>query len=192
MLSPKLKKSLTGAALLLGLSYPFIVYFGLSAFSPQIMISIVLLVLGLRIVLMGKSLPRKNRLLWPSVVALCLMGVGAFLHATVAVKLYPVAISLLLGTAFFWSLFYPPTTIEMIARITEPDLDDKGVSYTRKVTLIWVVFFLLNATIAGWTVVYGTLEQWTLYNGFISYCLTGALLGAEYLVRRVVRAKEAQ
>lgn len=191
MLSPKLKKLLTAFVVIVGLSYPFVVYFGLNFFSPKTMILIVLILLGLRILLMRKALTSKHRLIWPSFVALCLMAAGAFLHASVAVKLYPVMISLLLGGAFFWSLFKPPTTIEMIARITEPHLDDKGVLYTRKVTMVWVGFFIVNASIASWTVVYGTLAQWTLYNGFISYCLTGTLLGAEYLVRRVVRAKEA-
>ncbi len=78
----------------------------------------------------------------------------------------------------------------MIARITEPDLDEKGVRYTRKVTIVWIGFFIFNAAIASWTVAYGTLEQWTLYNGLISYCLIGLLLGGEYLVRRKVRVKD--
>lgn len=188
-LSPRIKKFLTVTAVLIGLSYPFLVYFGLSAFSPQVLIAIVLGLLGLRVWIIRKALPLKHQLIWPAIVAILGMGIAALAHVTVAVKLYPVVISVMLGAAFLWSLIKPPTAIELIARIREPDLDAKGVAYTRKVTMVWVGFFVMNAAIATWTVLFGTIAQWTLYNGLISYCLTGILFAGEFMVRRVVRAK---
>jgi len=176
-------------AVAIGLGYPFLVYFGISAFGPEALVMVVLILLGARVLIMRKTLPTEHRLIWPAVVAIVVMAVAAFLHSAVAVKIYPVVISLLLGVAFLWSVLRPPTVIEMIARISEPDLDGKGIQYTRNVTIVWVAFFAVNASIALWTVMYGTLEQWTLYNGLISYCLTGLLFAVEFMVRRFVRAK---
>lgn len=41
----------------------------------------------------------------------------------------------------------------------------------------------MNGAIALATALWGSFEQWSLYNGLISYLLTGALLGGEYIVR---------
>jgi len=186
----QLKKYMAIAAAIVGLSYPFLVYFGMSVFSPQFLIAVILVLLALRIVFMRATMPARHRLIWPGIVAIAIMGAASFSQASLSVKLYPVAISAFLGAAFLFSVFRPPTIIEKIARITEPELDEKGVLYTRNVTLIWVLFFVFNTTVSAWTVLYGTLEQWTIYNGFISYCLTGLLFAGEFLVRRLVRVKE--
>jgi len=55
------------------------------------------------------------------------------------------------------------------------------------VTAVWVGFLLVNAAISLWTVLWGSLEQWALWNGLLSYLAMGTLFTAEYLVRRVVR-----
>lgn len=188
-LSQQLKKYLTIVAVIVGLSYPFLVYFGMSVLSPQLLIVIILVLLGLRILIMVVTMPSRHRLIWPGITAVALMVAASFIQVNISVKLYPVAISVLLGAAFLFSVFRPPTIIEKIARMTEPDLDQKGVLYTRNVTLMWVLFFMFNAAVSAWTVLYGTLEQWTIYNGIISYCLTGLLFAGEFLVRRLVRVK---
>ena len=69
------------------------------------------------------------------------------------------AISLAVATIFAASLRFPPTVIERIARLTEPDLPPEGVIYTRKVTVVWVAFLLVNAAISLWTALCGSLEQ---------------------------------
>ncbi|MEP3244213.1 MAG: hypothetical protein ABJN40_18185 [Sneathiella sp.] len=186
----KVKGLLSVFAVGIGLSYPFAVYFGMKSFSPQVVTLFVICLLALRIFLMRKSMPAAHRLIWPSVAALGFVAFCLLLNAALSAKLYPVAMSAFLGVSFIWSVLKPPTVIEMIARITEPDLDRKGVLYTRKVTIVWTVFFVMNALIAFWTALYGTLEQWTLYNGFISYCLMGVLFAIEYLVRIIVRKNE--
>ncbi|MEH6477990.1 MAG: hypothetical protein V7727_20025 [Sneathiella sp.] len=186
---PKLKIGLTAAAITIGLAYPFLVYFGLNTVKPEILIGVVLVLLGVRVLILRRTMPSKNRLIWPAIAAIIFMIAAAFFKASIAVKLYPVGISLMLAAAFLYSVMSPPTAIELIARITEPDLDEKGVQYTRNVTIVWILFFVFNSVVATWTVLYGTVEQWTLYNGLISYCLTGLLFAGEFLVRRTVRAK---
>jgi uncharacterized membrane protein len=76
--------------------------------------------------------------------------------------------------------------IERIARIREPNLPDAAVRYTRIVTEVWCLFFVLNA-VALYTALAADIEVWALYNGVIAYVLMGLLFAGEYLVRRRVQ-----
>jgi uncharacterized membrane protein len=102
-------------------------------------------------------------------------------------KAYPILVNLAFASAFALSLAFPPTAIERIARLREPEPSAEAVAYMRKVTVVWLAFFLVNAAISGWTAVGASLEIWTLYNGFIAYLAVGALFAAEYLVRLGLR-----
>ncbi|MEQ8266967.1 MAG: hypothetical protein RH982_07215 [Parvibaculum sp.] len=121
-------------------------------------------------------------------VAVAVLAVGSVAPALAAL-LYPVFMSATLFVAFAVTLFRPPSMIERFARIMEPDLDARGVRYTRKVTMVWIGFFALNGLIAFWTVLHGDLFYWGLYNGLVSYLLAGLLFAVEFLVRRRVRAR---
>jgi len=77
--------------------------------------------------------------------------------------------------------------IERFARIREPDLSLGGQIYTRRVTQVWTGFLVANSAIAAATAVWGTVEQWTLWNGLISYLLMGGLFIGEIALRRFVR-----
>lgn len=104
-----------------------------------------------------------------------------------ALLYYPVWINAGLLLLFGWSLFFPPTVIERVARLMEGDLPESGVRYTRKVTQVWCLFFLLNGSVAAWLAWYGNWQWWLWYNGAASYGLMGLLMGAEWLVRRQVK-----
>ena len=106
----------------------------------------------------------------------------------ITLRFYPVLISLGLFIIFAGSLFFPPPIIERLARIQHPDLPQQGVIYTRKVTWIWCVFFVINGLIAASTAVWSSFACWSLYNGLISYLLIAVLMGVEYLVR--IRTQE--
>ena len=110
-----------------------------------------------------------------------------FLNARLAVQAYPVVVSLSVAAIFGFSLLFPPTLVERIARLTEHDLPPSGVIYTRKVTAIWTVFLIANAGVSAVTALWGTLAQWTLWNGLLSYLLMGTLFIGEWLVRKRVR-----
>jgi uncharacterized membrane protein/acyl-CoA synthetase (AMP-forming)/AMP-acid ligase II len=119
------------------------------------------------------------------------LGIGLVCWVTdsaLFLKLYPVFISILLLSAFGYTLFFPP---EMIFRFAA--LRDKSVTgsagekqvraYCRKVTLVWCGFFIVNGGIALGTV-FGSDALWTVYNGGISYILMGLLFAGELMVRR--------
>ncbi len=107
-------------------------------------------------------------------------------------RLYPVLVNLALLVWFTSSLYFPPPVVERLARLKEPDLPAHAITYTRKVTKLWCIFFLLNGSVALYTSLFSSLSVWTFYNGFLAYCLMGMLGAGEYLVRRKVKQAHGQ
>jgi uncharacterized membrane protein len=105
-------------------------------------------------------------------------------------KVYPVLVSLVLLTLFAFSLIKPPTIIFRLASLQDKSLResgsarDKAEPYCRKVTFVWCCFFVANASVALYTALWASAVAWTVYNGFVSYVLIGALLLGEIIVRR--------
>ena len=87
---------------------------------------------------------------------------------------------------FASSLWQPQTIIERLARLQEPELPQSGIDYTRKVTKVWCLFFVINGSIALYTC-FQPLEIWTLYNGLLSYVFAGLLFAGEWVVRQRIR-----
>lgn len=173
----------------IALLYPFVLYFLKDRFSPLYLVYALLIFLLTRALVpfilspkMSKTPLQKNTLLLTVGVAGILTVLSVF-QGDIAALYYPVIMSLALGSAFFLSLLFPPSLIELLARLQEPALSPAAVIYTRNVTKVWVGFCLLNAVLSYTTVRSGNLEIWTLYNGVISYGLMGILLGGEFLFR---------
>ncbi|OEY70890.1 hypothetical protein BI198_01705 [Rheinheimera salexigens] len=120
----------------------------------------------------------------------CLSLILAMLlgQAEHAMLYYPVWMNAGMLLLFGYSLLYPPTVVERIARLMDGELDQKAQTYTRKVTQVWCLFFLINGSIALLTATLGDWDLWLLYNGFIAYVLMGLLMFIEWQVRRVVKA----
>jgi uncharacterized membrane protein len=176
---------LNGLIACLTLGYPFLVWFSLGYFQPR---TLALILAGLLIVRV--LLSRINKSITPFILVICVLFLlaAAWVNQTGWLLVYPVLVSLLFFTVFTASLFYPPTVVERLARLEDPQLPSKGVAYTKKVTQVWSVFFLFNTVVSLVTVYYGDHWLWSLYNGFIFYLLMGLLMSIEMVVRRKVRA----
>lgn len=178
------------AALLLGVlgvAYPVLVYFGLSAFSPQFILIGLLIVVLLRAVTFAVQ-----KRYGPAGLAVLVAGIvaaGGLASELLAIRFYPVIVSLTMGAVFTVTLFTDRPMVERLARLKMPDLDAYSIAYTRKLTKVWIGFFAVNAMIATWTALYASMEIWTLYNGFLSYVLIGILFIGEWPVRRILRAR---
>ena len=176
---------LTGFIGFLTLLYPVAVYFGIQYFGIESLepwkIAIALLVLILARMALTKKQQNWNQLLLVLGIIYCLLAVWS--NNIITLRFYPVLISFSLLTIFTTSLFYPPPIIERLARIQHPNLPEQGIIYTRKVTQVWCVFFALNGLVATVTALWSSFAWWSLYNGFISYCLMGLLMAVEYWVR---------
>jgi uncharacterized membrane protein len=180
--STRKRQKLSRIVAVLSLLYPVLVLVGWRYLPPAAIVAALGAVLVLRLAL-GNRGSAEAVLGIAVMVSIAMLGVSPVL----AVRLHPVLMSLGFAALFLHSLWSPPVMIERFARLAEPDLPEAAGPYLRKVTIAWIAFLLANAAIAAWTVLYGTIGQWTLYNGFISYVLMGAMFGGEYLVRQRVR-----
>ena len=168
--------------------YPFAVYLLLDRLEPRTIALGLFCLLAIRFVALGGRARADARQLRWMVAALVAFVLGsAALNSRGALLYYPLLVNLGLLAVFGISLVHPPTVIERIARIAEPQLPASAVRYTRIVTMVWCGFFVVNGAIAAWTAALATLATWSLYNGFIAYVLMGALFAGEWLVRRRVR-----
>ncbi|MFC7422167.1 hypothetical protein ACFQNF_20115 [Iodobacter arcticus] len=171
--------------LLLGiitLAYPALIYFGLGHFEPK-WLALLLLAIALTRALLTKE---KIWLIAAAGAAL-LAGLSFTSNQLLPLKLYPVLVNAVLCAAFALTLAYPPSAIERLARLREPDLPASGVRYTRRVTQVWCGFFIFNGCAALITALWSD-AAWALYNGLIAYILMGVLFLGEWIIRQRVRA----
>jgi uncharacterized membrane protein len=126
----------------------------------------------------------RNRLLAPLAGVASLIGLAVWLDEARLFLLLPVGISVLLGLAFGRTLFGPdPTMVETFARLQVGELPDDEVRYCRRLTVLWCAFFAANAAVAAWLALRGSVAQWALYTGIVSYALIGSLLVGEMVYR---------
>lgn len=168
---------------LLTLAYPALVYLSLGHLEPR-WLALLLVALAL----LRAAATRDRMWLLAAAGGLLLAGGGMISNALMPLQLYPVLVNAVLLVVFGSSLVFPPTVIERLARLREPDLPEAGVRYTRKVTWLWCGFFACNGGIALGTALWASPAVWALYNGVIAYLLMGLLFAGEWLVRQRVRA----
>jgi uncharacterized membrane protein len=179
-------------ALFAGLTivYPFLVYLTLGRLPPGILALILLAVYGARFMVLRR---RAANLASPPIAAWTFFGLATFAIVVFAtgssatLLYYPVVVNAMLFAVFGYSVLHPPTVIERIARLREPELPASGVAYTRRVTIAWLVFFAGNGAVALATALAGDVAVWSLYNGLVAYLLIAAMFAGEFVIRRRVR-----
>jgi uncharacterized membrane protein len=175
------------AALILGLLYPFLVFYALPRFSALWLFAALACLIGVRTALLWHD-GKLRQQVWLLLGGLLLLSFLAIFDLVLAVKAYPVMVSFALAAVFAYGLIKPPCMVERMARLTGNDLNQTGIRYARRVSFVWVLFGLTNAMISLATALFGSLEIWTLYNGFISYLAIGTLFAIEFIVRQFVKA----
>ena len=188
-----MRRFLTAATVILVALYPVLIYFGLKSLGTVVIGGLLGVLFLLRLALFATS--EKARRWLPMSIAL--LGVILPMAASVTdsamlLRLYPVSVNAVLLAAFAYTLVQPPSMIEIFARVRNPDLPQDAIPYTRKVTLVWCGFFLINGLIALWTAVAAEIEIWTLYNGLISYFAIGTLIAGEVIFRRFLMRKRGR
>jgi uncharacterized membrane protein len=173
----------TSLVALATVAYPLAVYVGMARLEPRRM-ALLLVALAL-----ARAAVSRQALWLVAAAGAAVLALAAGLgNAWLPLKLYPVLVNTVLLAVFGFSLWRPPTVIERLARLREPELPAAGVAYTRRVTQVWCGFFVFNGGIALATALWGSDAAWAFYNGLVAYVLMGALFGAEWLLRRRVRA----
>ena len=168
--------------------YPLGVYLSLGHIAPQ------WLAVMLSALAAGRAVLTRQGFWWMVAAGAAVLALLSWLlgGSPTVVKLYPVMVSLVLLAVFAYSLWSPPSVVERLARLREPDLPPDAVRYTAQVTGVWCVFFVFNAVIALLTSLAASDAVWALYNGLLSYVLMGALMAGEWCVRQRVRRRHAQ
>lgn len=172
----------------LTLAYPFIIYWGQQHVSPVVLSLFVFGMIAIRACALGLS-TRTGRY-W-LIGGAALMLLTFLLDQYDPLYWYPALVNLVLLLMFGHSLYAPPSVIERMARLQDPHLPNHAIEYTRKVTMVWCGFFIINGSIAAATAWYGDEQIWTIYNGIIAYSLIASLFIAEWLYRQHYRAKHA-
>lgn len=170
---------------LVGLAYPFAVYFGTEHLPPRLF-ALLLGGLWLARALTARQRPGSH---WMAGAALVFCLLLWLADTPVLLRWYPVLICALMFSLFGHSLISGPPLVERLARLREPDLPAHAVRYTRRVTQVWMLFFLGNGLTASALTLWAPLSWWALYTGLLSYGLIGLLSAGEWLVRQRVRAQ---
>jgi uncharacterized membrane protein len=145
----------------------------------------------------GRSAKKKDHrpavsFIWTS---LLLLGLGVFCLLTdslIILKLYPVLMNVLFFFAFGLTLFQGPPMIYRFAILADRTIPNSAgekriAEYCRKVTVVWVLFFVFNGSMALFTIFSGSDALWSVYNGGVSYILIGTLFAGEYIIRKKVQ-----
>jgi uncharacterized membrane protein len=162
--------------------------YGLKSVVPaQAFTGLALLLIGLRVTTLGSEAMR----IWrgPLISAGVVIAVSATFDGWIAAKIYPCALSLATAYAFGTTLRSPPSLIERLARIGEPDMPAAGQIYCRVVTMIWTTWLVVNAAIAALLAILASEEAWALWTGLLAYLFMGVLFGGEMLVRPRLRSR---
>jgi uncharacterized membrane protein len=179
--------------------YPVLIfYFLVVRKTPLRQFSLIVMAFALLAFITGTSQKKgKTRgipLFWNFLLLFALGALCLIANSSIILKFYPLLMNLLFLAAFGVTLFFPPNMIFRFA--TMQDKSIKGSAgegqinaYCRKVTLVWCGFFILNGSIATWTIFSGSDVVWSVYNGGISYILTGLLFAGEFIVRKMVQKK---
>ena len=170
------------------IAYPVAVYYLLDRVGPVALgLLLILLLLPRGVLIAGRRAP------WLVVGGtLCAVFAGflAFADSELVLKLYPTFVNLGLLAAFGYTLIHPPSMIERLVRRFGMRITQRGIGYTRGVTMLWCMFFALNAGVSAYITFTSTIEAWTFYNGFLAYILVAALfvieLGFRQIYKRIV------
>lgn len=170
-------------------AYPLIVLFGLKV-VPVVYLGAFFIVLAVLRLWFLRSQVRDQTL----PVVLCIILILVALYATFSgqpdwFRYYPVAVNGTLLSVFLASLWHGPPMVERMARVADPNLPEIAVRYTRKVTVAWCCFFILNGLVALYTALWTSFEIWAWYNGAFAYALMGAFFAVEWMLRRRVQRK---
>lgn len=173
-------------------AYPLFVYVGIGRFGVGPIAGVLAVACLLRLLLLrsrGDAQPFVKGLVFVCVGGIVLAGASLLLENEAAVLYYPVLMNAGLLAVFAISLVTPPSVVERLARLRDPELPPHAVVYTRRVTIAWTAFFAVNGGIALYTATSTPLATWALYNGFIAYFLIAAMFGVELVIRHIVIGK---
>ena len=189
-------RAFPGVQLLTGLlllAWPFIIWLGLAHNSLHWLLPLMALMLFFRFRQTRRQAgPLRVVTQVVALAGITLCAASYLLKTHQLLLFYPVVVNTVMLAVFGGSLWSAMPIVERLARLREPELPEKAIAYTRRVTQIWCLFFIFNGGIALFTALRGDMALWTAWNGMIAYLLMGTLMAGEWLVRRRVIKRDSQ
>lgn len=164
------------------LCYPFIVFFGIKVLPPGFLGLLLLVLLAMRF---GVLVKEERQILLP--VLILFLGysvVTTILNSVSMLLYYPALVNFSLFVTFANSLRHEESLLLRIVRARGATISEYTPGYLYKLTAVWAGFFVVNGLVSIWSSTL-SMAAWTLYNGMLSYCIVGVLIGGELLFRRV-------
>jgi uncharacterized membrane protein len=178
-------RALNLLAIAITVVYPLALWWGQEYFEPRVLAILLLLLVLMRLPLLRVNAPMR----WWIGGAVLLLACALWANVMLPLRLYPVLVNLGLLGMFAYTLIFPPSMAERLARLREPSLPLAAVGYTRKVTQVWCGFFAANATVSLATALWSSPTVWLFYNGLVAYLLMGLLFACEYCIRLYARSQ---
>ncbi|MBI5608677.1 MAG: hypothetical protein HY902_07330 [Deltaproteobacteria bacterium] len=170
----------------LGITYPLLLWYGLLHWPSQQVEALVLATLvvaaWLRLRKVGKELRRSVAA--APLAAIALAALALALDDPRLVLALPALVNAMFFLSFLASLRGVPM-VERYARLVKPELQPAEVRYCRSVTLVWCGFFVANGVAAAVLAAWASYDTWALFTGILSYAAMGLLFAVEYAVRTV-------
>lgn len=161
-------------------AYPFLMHYAALHGTIRLATALPLGVVTLTLLLVLRGAWKWLALIGPAAILLPVHKSAWLFHVT------PVAIYLCLAVLFGHTL--RPGRVPLITRFAALERDplpDEIAAYTRRLTWIWTLFFILMAMTATALSLFAPLTIWSLFTNFVSYVLTAALFFGEYVYRRI-------
>jgi uncharacterized membrane protein len=165
------------------LGYPFAVHWLLAAGRPRIALALATVALG---GLCWSLADARWRWLVLLMIALSSLAAGVLHADELVLFLPPIAINL--GLAFFFASTLSrgrEPLISWFARVERGGLASDLKVYTRRLTWIWVGFFLIMAAVSVVLAITGPRIAWAWFTAAGNYLCVGMLFAGEYVYRRV-------
>jgi uncharacterized membrane protein len=163
------------------LAYPFCAHFGATRGHPEWGVVAIVAFVAVALRLAASSWGLWALLFAPIAVAALLLPAQSVLYAP------PALFNLTLAAVFGVSLRSGAEPfIGRVARLERGErLDRRLGAYTRRLTLVWTVFFIAMAIISIVLAAAAPVETWSFFANGLAYLLIGALFLGEWLYRRV-------
>jgi len=184
---------------LIAIMYPILVFCALVVFKLPIRylsIGIIIFAIVYSIINSRHYKGKHTVALFVSPLILCVIGVISlcFDESPVFIHLYPALAAISYLTIMITSFLFPPPLAyyfidifdkSMKTKIPKQIFDD----FCFKASVVWCVFFLVDAIIAVFTVIFYIEHIWVIYNGCITYCLMGLIFVGEFIVLKTIEKK---
>jgi len=162
-------------------AYPFCAHFGATHGRPGWGVVAIVAFLAVALRLVASSWVVWALLFAPIAVAAALLPAQWVLYAP------PVLFNVTLAVVFGVSLRTGDEPfISRIARLERGEqLDHRLGGYTRRLTVVWTVFFIAMAAISIVLAAVASVATWSLFANGFAYLLIGVLFMGEWLYRRI-------